>query len=145
MCEKEKKGLEEVECRKKRSVSRQLSLESSVTRTSPYPHSSPKWKESTDAVLTLIAQDMQPISVVENEGFRRLLHVMDPRYQLPSRSTITRALLPQKYEVVKSIVKAELNQTQYVALTTDLWTSNQTVGYITVTCHFVSEAWELCL
>lgn len=94
--------------------------------------------------MTMIAQDMQPISVVENEGFRRLLHVMDPRYQLPSRSTITRALLPQKYEVVKSIVKTELNQTQYVALTTDLWTSNQTVGYITVTCHFVSEAWELC-
>jgi len=144
VCEKEKKELEEVECRKKRPVSRQLSLESSVARTSAYPHSSPKWKETTDAVLTMIAQDMQPISVVENEGFRRLLHVMDPRYQLPSCSTITRVLLPQKYEVVKSIVKAELNQTQYMALTTDLWTSNQTVGYIMVTCHFVSEAWELC-
>lgn len=42
------------------------------------------------------------------------------------------------------MVKADLFQVNYVALTTDLWTSNQTLGYITVTCHYINEAWELC-
>jgi hypothetical protein len=63
---------------------------------------------------------MQPLSVVENEGFIELVKVLDPRYQLPSRSTITRSLLPKKYERLKDDVKLELAQVKHVALTTDL-------------------------
>ena len=144
-CEEERKEQEEAAGRKKRPATRlQLSLESTLTRSSPYPHTSARWKETTDAVLGMIAKDMQPLSVVENGGFRKLVQVLDPRYQLPSRSTITRSLLPRKYDDVRRAVKAELCQVTYVALTTDLWTSNQTLGYITVTCHFINEAWELC-
>lgn len=32
---------------------------------------------------------------------------------------------------------------QYVALTTDLWTSCQTQSYITITAHYISEQWSL--
>ena len=33
---------------------------------------------------------------------------------------------------------------KYVALTSDLWTSKQILGYITVTFHYINEVWELC-
>ena len=142
--EEERKEEEAASSRAKRPATRQqLTMESTFTRSSPYPHSSVRWKEATDAVVRMIVKDMQPLSVVENEGFRRLMQVMDPRYQLPSRSTITRSLLPQKYEALKQTVKVELTQVKYVALTTDLWTSNQTLGYITVTFHYISHEWEL--
>lgn len=95
-------------------------------------------------VVGMIAKDMQPLSVVENEGFQNLMYAMDPRYELPSRSTLTQSLHPQKYEEIKQNVKADLCQVKYVALTADQWTSKQTLGYITVTCHYINEAWELC-
>ena len=61
---------------------------------------------------------MQPLSVVENEGFIKFTQQLDPRYQLPSRSTVTRSLLPNKYEKLKDAVKLELKQVKHVALTT---------------------------
>ena len=38
----------------------------------------------------------------------------------------------------KSVAKIE-----YCALTTDIWTSQATMGYVTVTCHFLMDNWEL--
>lgn len=87
---------------------------------------------------------MQPLSVVENEGFIKFVKELDPRYQLPSRSTITRSLLPKKYEKLKDAVKRELTQVKHVALTTDLWTSNQTLSYLTLTCHYINHEMQLC-
>ena len=40
-------------------------------------------------------------------------------------------------------MKAELAEVEYSALTTDLWSSRTTQGYITVTCHFISSDWKL--
>ena len=37
----------------------------------------------TQKVLEFIASDAQPVSVVEGEGFRRLLEYFEPRYSLP--------------------------------------------------------------
>ena len=37
----------------------------------------------TQKVLEFIGLDAQPMSVVEDEGFRRLLEYIDPRYSLP--------------------------------------------------------------
>ena len=87
---------------------------------------------------------MQPLSVVENEGFIKFTKQLDPRYQLPSRSTVTRSLLPNKYEKLKDAVKLELKQVKHVALTTDLWTSNQTLSYLTLTCHYINQEMQLC-
>ena len=60
---------------------------------------------------------MQTLSVVENEGFIKLVKELHPRYQLPSL----------KYEKLKGTVRLELTQVEHVALTKDLWTSNQTL------------------
>ncbi|XP_038141858.1 zinc finger BED domain-containing protein 4-like [Cyprinodon tularosa] len=38
-----------------------------------------------EAVANLIVKDSQPFSVVEDEGFRELIHLLDPTYVLPTR------------------------------------------------------------
>lgn len=87
--------------------------------------------------------DLQPASIVEDRGFLQFLHMIDPRYQPPSRRTIMRSILPYHYQRVKAEMKGKRAEVKYCALTTDLWTSRTTQGYITVTCHFISSNWEL--
>ena len=81
---------------------------------------------------------MQPVSVVEDEGFQLLLNVLDPRHQLPSRRTIMR-MLPDEYLKEADIVKKEIAAVSRVALTSDLCTSRATESYMTITCHFLTE------
>uniref|UniRef100_G3N6T4 HAT C-terminal dimerisation domain-containing protein n=1 Tax=Gasterosteus aculeatus TaxID=69293 RepID=G3N6T4_GASAC len=66
-----------------------------------------------------------------------------PGYTLPSRTHFTK-LMEQKYDTslvkVKDALKATENK---IALTTDVWTSVATEAYLRITCHFISDDWEL--
>ena len=86
---------------------------------------------------------MQPCSIVQDRGFKKFVSSLYPRYQPPSRKTITHTLLPQKYTEVAKKVRADLDMIEYVATTTDIWTSVQTKGYITLTSHYITPFWEL--
>ena len=85
----------------------------------------------------MIATDLQPTSIVNDKGFQEFLKVIDPKYIPPSRRTITRDLLPKIYNTCKVELQESLVQTTSCAITTDLWTSRSTQGYMTVTCHYV--------
>jgi hypothetical protein len=43
-------------------------------------------KEINPAIAKFIAADMRPFSVVENEGFRNMFKVVEPRFTIPSRT-----------------------------------------------------------
>ena len=46
----------------------------------------------TNALASFLAKDLRPISLVEGEGFRSFMSVVEPSYQVPCRKTITHAL-----------------------------------------------------
>ena len=49
------------------------------------------------------------------------------------------------YQVEREKLEAELRVVdRHVGLTSDIWTSAATQGYITVTAHFIFDGWELC-
>ncbi|KAJ8885307.1 hypothetical protein PR048_011504 [Dryococelus australis] len=75
----------------------------------------------------MIIKDMQPFSIVE-DGFRELVAALELSYQLPSRSMLSRKLLPEMYD---SILQ---NQKQCTSLTTE--------SYITVIINFITDTWE---
>ena len=52
-------------------------------------------------------------------------------------------MLQDKYSKEADIVKKETAAVSHVALTSDLWTSRATESYMTITCHFLTEMWEL--
>uniref|UniRef100_A0A8B9H2A4 BED-type domain-containing protein n=1 Tax=Astyanax mexicanus TaxID=7994 RepID=A0A8B9H2A4_ASTMX len=95
------------------------------------------------SVLYFICKDMRPLRVVENEGFRNMVNIMEPRYTLPSRQHITDIAVPRLYKEVKARVAEALSSTDRVALTCDAWTSRATESYVTITAHHVTEKWEL--
>lgn len=95
----------------------------------------------TQKITTMIANDMLPLSFAENEGFRALMKYLAPNYVIPSRPTITRRL-HLKYENVKRNVMNILSKSQYVAFTTDTWSSRSSKSYCTVTAHCVTTDWQ---
>ena len=72
----------------KGSTSRQLTLKATVASSSPISRSSLRWKKITDALCYFLAKDMQPLEIVNDQGFRHLLQEIEPRYIPPDRKTI---------------------------------------------------------
>lgn len=80
--------------------------------------------------------------MVENEGFRRMLQTLEPRYDIPCRKYFTEQAIPELYAETKTKVENALQSAERVALTCDAWTSRATESFVTITAHFVHE-WEL--
>lgn len=81
--------------------------------------------------------------MVEDEGFKQMVTTFHPGYTLPSRTHFTK-LMEGKYEATFGKVKDALKATKNkIALTTDAWTSVATEAYLGITCHFISDDWEL--
>ena len=77
-------------------------------------------------VLNMIATDMQPFSVVNDEGFVALVHELDPSYTLPSAKALIQTMMPAAYAKAKENLTAKLTDAEMVSLTTDGWTSRTT-------------------
>lgn len=91
----------------------------------------------------MIATDLQPFNVVNTTGFRNLLSVMDPCYQIPDRNKLANDMLPDIYHSISEKMLSVLNKVEYVSITTDMWTSVATEFYITITTHFKDNGWKL--
>ena len=98
-------------------------------------------KNIDQALIRMIAINMQPATIVEDTGFQSLVCLLDSWYQLSSRRHIMRSLLPDMYITRAGEIKRELLQISHVAVTSDLWTSRTVI--IAITCHFVTSKWEL--
>lgn len=109
----------------------------------PLANSSTHSQKITDAVAFFICKDLQPYSVTENEGFHYLLHVLEPRYKMPTRKLLAEKEIPALYEKVKLDIAESLTKAKRVAITVDGWTSRATDPYITVTVHCIDDDWVL--
>ena len=122
----------------------QTTLTSYVANAQPYPRTSAHFKTCEDSLLTLICKDMLPLSLVDSPNFKEFVSILDKRYKPSSRTHFTRVLLPQKYDLVKQLVKKKLhNEAKHCALTTDLWTGCHNRGYLSLTVHFIDSRMEL--
>lgn len=97
-----------------------------------------------ESISKKIVKDVQPFSIVDDEGFREYSYALEPSYVLPSRTTVSRSFLPQSYEDAVEKVKALLaNEAEFVTLTTDNWTAPGAIGFMSVTAHYISPKWEM--
>ena len=108
-----------------------------------FPASSNWAKAITKSIGLFIAADIRPYSVAENKGFKNMIKVLEPRYEIPSRTHFTTKIVPALYEQQKKIIVDELSKASSVALTTDGWTSRATESYVTVIAHYITAEWEI--
>ncbi|KAK0131088.1 Zinc finger BED domain-containing protein 1 [Merluccius polli] len=122
---------------------RQQSIAQSFVSATPYEKSSKRHIEITKAITHFLAKDMMPINTVTRFGFLSLVHILDRRYEVPSRNYFSDVAIPNLYEKCRTTVESELGQVEYFACTTDLWSSRTTEPYISLTVHFLD--WEFQL
>ncbi|XP_041834649.1 zinc finger BED domain-containing protein 4-like [Melanotaenia boesemani] len=109
----------------------------------PLPSHSDRAKAITNSIGVFIAMDLRPYSVVENAGFRHMLKVIEPRYEVPTQPHFSQKIIPSLYEKTKSAIIQELSKACAVALTTDGWTSRANESYLTVTAHHINSEWSM--
>lgn len=116
----------------------ELNMSSNISTTwiDSYSATSPKKEELDQAVVKMIAKDMQPISIVEDQGFTKFCHAMNPKYVLPSRGVISKTLIPTLFDEVQGKLARMLKMAPWVSFTTNLWTSVNGTSFLAITVHF---------
>lgn len=105
---------------------------------SKFKNTDPRSKQITKLIAEMICLDLQPFSIVENKGFRNLLSHLEPRFTIPCRKILANKIIPEMYFEISKSIKEEMKGVQYVALTTDMWTSISGNDYMALTCHYFS-------
>lgn len=101
-------------------------------------------KQILDSALChYITSDLRPFTVVENKGFRNFVSLLDPRYELPSQTTLRNVSMVNAYKEKKAKLFALIKNVKHCTITSDCWTSRANECYITVTCHFITSDFEL--
>ncbi|XP_064464290.1 zinc finger BED domain-containing protein 4-like [Ornithodoros turicata] len=106
-------------------------------------------KEALDAkVARMIAVDLQPFSIINDRGFLELMTEAVPGYTPPSRTSLSRTIIPKLYDDTRRKVQEELraafeNGMESISFTSDMWTSCANEAYISLTCHFLDSAYCL--
>ena len=128
----------------KLSEQSQPTLQKVLERSNPLPRDSERWKTLVEAIGNFIASDMQPLSVVENSGFRQMMHIAEPCFKVPSRPYFTNTVIPAMHTRKRLKTENVLSSVQYCSVTTDIWTAqHSTRSYISLTVHCVTSSWEL--
>ncbi|GJU84947.1 zinc finger BED domain-containing protein RICESLEEPER 2-like protein [Tanacetum coccineum] len=84
-----------------------------------------------------------PFSYVEHEGTRDLHTFLHPDANPICRNTVKKEVL-SIYEREKLKIKRELEKIKgRICLTSDLWRSVTSDGYMTLTAHYIDESWVL--
>lgn len=100
-------------------------------------------KKVDQELIGLFVRDFQPFSIVEDKGFRKFVNSLNPSYELPSRTTISSAMIPAAYERTHLKIKELVTQVESVCLTTDSWTSVNNDSFMAVTIHFIDQEFHL--
>ncbi|XP_037118152.1 E3 SUMO-protein ligase ZBED1-like [Syngnathus acus] len=96
----------------------------------------------TESILDMLVTDMRPLSMVEDKGFRKMIWTLNPKYSIPS-ITYFISLMEKRHQEMAEKLRSVLHDTEFVALTTDVWTSVTAEAFLGVTCHFLGEDWEM--
>lgn len=111
----------------------------------PSPKQSKLWEAkrmsqvSVDkGIIDFAIQGLHPLSVVEQQGFRDLLLLLQPNLTVMSRDTLKNKVEKATQEM-KNNLKLALKKVEVIATTTDCWTAHRQ-GFIGVTAHWLDSA-----
>ncbi|XP_067831096.1 E3 SUMO-protein ligase ZBED1-like [Heptranchias perlo] len=106
------------------------------------PRSEKRDEMVSDLILGMVFRDLQPMSLVSDEGFKLLLGFLEPSYKMPSSMHLANNLR-HKYNLATQQLEHYLHSVQSLTLSTDTWTSQGKQAYLTVVAHFIDCNWHL--
>ncbi|XP_067226603.1 E3 SUMO-protein ligase ZBED1-like [Chanodichthys erythropterus] len=127
---------------KKASQGQQM-ITGAFAKGTKYKTDSNRWRQLTDAVTRFLAKEMVSFNTVEKPSFKAMLRTFDKQYELPGRKYFSKTAIPNLFNEVRSNITKELGDIEYLALTTDMWSSCNMMPYMSVTVHYVNKNWTL--
>ncbi|CAG8455881.1 2128_t:CDS:2, partial [Cetraspora pellucida] len=93
--------------------------------------------------MDFIIHDVQPLHVLQNSEFHRMLHRFQSQYRISSANTVKNyiydAFVWSKSQFQKLLFSTAIS----VNLTTDLWTAKNNRGYIEITATWITPNFKL--
>jgi len=131
---------------KERTRMNQL-VESMNTGLSPDSLALKNWKfdqeVSRKAMVNFIVLQELPFSLVDHAPFQKFIATLNPWFTIVSRTTVAEDIMSSYEDRRLALRETIKNSNSRVCLTADLWTSNQNLGYLCITCHFIDNDWML--
>ncbi|XP_062542060.1 E3 SUMO-protein ligase ZBED1-like [Armigeres subalbatus] len=116
---------------------RQQTVQEAFHRPGSFKAGGDRFTAISNAVMFMLCRDGLPFNTVEKQGFRRLMKTVCPLYKVPCETKFT-AMIRDKHEAMKHLLKTKLGIQRYVCLTTDIWTEMMNLrSYLGITCHFL--------
>ena len=67
-------------------------------------------KDCTEKLAQMICLDLQPISIVEDQGFKDFVGCLQPSYNIPHRRVLRNNVIPELFQTQKSHLQQKLNE-----------------------------------
>ncbi|WKX93906.1 hypothetical protein Q1695_011289 [Nippostrongylus brasiliensis] len=117
-----------------------ISSSSSTSFVEPLNHLDAKMDSIERAITQLLCTTALPSSFLESPGFRNLLSVVAPKFQLKSRAHFGQHSLARLYDEYATRIRAILSSASFVSFATDLRALPQSQeSLLTFTVHFIDE------
>ncbi|XP_052432606.1 E3 SUMO-protein ligase ZBED1-like [Carassius gibelio] len=127
----------------KKASQGQQTITGAFAKGTKYKTDSDRWRQLTDAVTRFLAKEMVSFNTVEKPSFKAMLHTFDKQYELPGRKYFSKTAIPNLFNEVRSNIMKGLGDVEYLALTTDMWSSCNMMPYMSVTAHYINKEWTL--
>lgn len=86
-----------------------------------------------------MALDAEPFSLVEREGFTRLIRSLAPQYPLPNGEYFSKNMMPRVNEALRGKIREILSTAWFISFTTDIWTEEtNNESFMSLTGHCLS-------
>ena len=105
------------------SICTPSTIKNALLNKNHYDFESERYKVLTESILDFLAETNQPLSIVDNPSFIKMLNKFDSKYKIPGRQTITDKYLKEKFENVKKSIESEIDEIEYLSITLDGWSS----------------------
>lgn len=101
-------------------------------------------EDSRHKLAVMVILHDYALGIVDHEGFQDFVSSLQPCFKMISRNTLKNDIL-KIYDEEKSKCYKLLGKLKCrIAITTDMWTSNNTKkGFMAVTGHFIDDSWTL--
>ena len=104
---------------------------------------SEKAREINESIGAFIAYKQRPINIVEDESFIRMVHTLNPQYELPGRTKFMDTILPGMSQKALNKLSQYIGQAEYISFTSDLWTAPLALDcFIAFTGHMMMPNFE---
>lgn len=79
----------------------------------------------------------------DDPAWKEMINYCQPSFRVVGRQTVRADCLMMYGEEKSQLLQKIANLKSHVSLTDDLWSSNQNLGYLGVTAHYIDEEFEL--